>query len=169
MLVMHFVDSDLVSCQLLRTVPMLRPQLYYNTIQCEWAPCCAGREENEEWSQGEHDRSIVTNEKIDLKIKLKVQWVSLRIQFLVRIVSIHCAHQVRPDLLTLEDQAQAFEGYWLDETRSRFSIRTSNSARVFGHRILPENTHYPSTPELKASRLSSAVARPVRANTFARP
>lgn len=129
MLVMHFVDSDLVSCQLLRTVPMLRPQLYYNTIQCEWAPCCAGREENEEWSQGEHDRSIVTNEKIDLKIKLKVQWVSLRIQFLVRIVSIHCAHQVRPDLLTLEDQAQAFEGYWLDETRSRFSIRTSNSAR----------------------------------------
>jgi hypothetical protein len=54
---------------------------------------------NEDWSQGEHDRSIGTNEKIDLKIKLQVQWVSLRIQFLVGIVSI--AHVKRGQIYLL--------------------------------------------------------------------
>lgn len=68
--------------------PMLRPQLYYNTIQCEWATSCAGRERNEKHSQGEHDKGIEREEKIDLKIKLKFQWVSSRIQFLIWVVSI---------------------------------------------------------------------------------
>lgn len=117
---------------------------------------------NEEWSQGEHDGRIGTNEKIDLKIKLKVQWVSLRIQFLVG-----------PGLSAFITHAELGQIYLLWKIKPKL-LRDTGLTRlgrdlVFGHRILPENTHYPSTPELKASRLSSAVARPVRANTFARP